>query len=114
MAQESRELNKRYGGLVPCAVLDVTDAEARLLTIRMNRAKGTHVAVRMSSIVKTLVDEFHMERAQIAQEIGGTLDEIDLLYQDSIFKAKGLDKYRYSKAWVPVRVKRDGDPQNPI
>ena len=106
LSQDSPAIRERYNGKVPCAVLPVGDDQAMLLTIRMNRAKGTHVAVRMSSIVKDLIDKHHLDPDQIAQEIGATRDEIDLLYQDSIFKAKNLAEYKYSKAWEPREVKR--------
>src|SRR4051794_25523211 len=54
LSAESPALKARYDGKVPCAVLDVPRSQAMILTIRMNRAKGTHVAVRMSEIVREL------------------------------------------------------------
>lgn len=101
LSQHSAALRERYAGQVPCAVLNVDRATAMVLTIRMNRAKGTHVAVRMSSIVKELIDVHQFERQEIAAEIGATMDEIDLLYQDGVFAMKNIKDYRYSKAWVP-------------
>jgi hypothetical protein len=41
----------------------------------------------------------------VAQGIGATLDEVDLLYQNDIFKAKRMDKYVYSQAWIPAETK---------
>jgi ParB-like chromosome segregation protein Spo0J len=106
LSRESKALRERYHGKVPCAVLDVTRAEAMLLTIRMNRAKGTHVAVRMSEIVRELVDVHHVSPEQVAAEIGATPEEITLLRQDGVFKMKNIDKYAYSKAWYPAEVKK--------
>ena len=51
LSLDSSVLRARYSGKVPCAVLDVPRDKAMVLTIRMNRAKGSHVAVRMSEIV---------------------------------------------------------------
>jgi ParB-like chromosome segregation protein Spo0J len=101
LSKESKELRARYGGKLPVVVMPLTKPEAMMLTIRINRAKGTHVAVRMSEIVKELIDEHHCDRQQIANEIGAPLDEIDLLYQDGVFKMKNIKDYRFSKAWVP-------------
>ena len=101
LALESVPLRKRDGGLVPCAVMDISPEEAKMLTVRINRAKGSHVAVRMSDLVKSLTTEHGCSREEIAAGIGATLDEVDLLEQDSIFKARNLKDYRYSKAWVP-------------
>jgi hypothetical protein len=52
LSRESAALRKRYAGQVPCAVIDVLRDKAMILRIRMNRAKGSHVAVRMSEIVR--------------------------------------------------------------
>jgi ParB-like chromosome segregation protein Spo0J len=104
LSKESKPLLAKYGGLVPCAVLDITEGEAMLLTVRINRAKGSHVAVRMSDLVKELIDVHGMDPDQVAKGIGAGRDEVDLLYQDSIFKARNLKEYRYSRAWYPAEV----------
>ena len=86
---------------MPCAVLDVTRDQAMILTVRMNRAKGSHVAVRMSKIIHELIDVHAYDPAEIALEIGATKEEITLLYQDDVFEAKNIPSWEYSKAWYP-------------
>lgn len=105
LSLDSKPLRERYGGRCPCAVLDVDRATAMLLTIRMNRAKGSHVALRMSNIVRELIDQHHLDPSEIAQEIGATRDEIDLLYQEDVFKQRNIKDYAYSKAWYPAESK---------
>lgn len=102
LALESAALVKRYAGKVPCAVIDVPRDKAMMLTIRMNRAKGSHVAVRMSEIVRELIDVHACDPQEVAIEIGATKDEVDLLYQDGIFKMKNIENYRYGKSWYPA------------
>lgn len=106
LSQKSEALKKVYAGNVPCARLDVNDAEAKMLTVRINRAKGTHVAVRMGELVKQLIDEHGVLREEVAAGIGATLDEVDLLYQNSIFKSRNLADAPYSKAWYPEESSR--------
>lgn len=101
LSQQSKALRRKYDGMVPCVVLKISRPKAMLLTVRINRAKGTHAAVRMADLIKELIDEHGFEREEVAAEIGATAKEVDLLYQDSIFHAKGLEKYRYSNAWIP-------------
>lgn len=101
LSKSSKALREKYDGMVPCAVLDVSEAEARIVTVRMNRAKGVHAAVRMADLVQDLVDDYGMTMEQVAAEIGASLDEVRLLHQDSIFKARRLDEIPHSKAWVP-------------
>jgi ParB-like chromosome segregation protein Spo0J len=102
LARVSAPLRERYKGLVPCAVLDVTRDQAMILTIRMNRAKGTHVAISMSKIVRELLDQHGYDPAELALEIGATKDEIDLLHQDGVFKHKNIADWSYSSAWYPI------------
>ena len=99
---DSQALRKRYDGKVPCAVVNVPRDRAMVLTIRMKPGKGSHVAVRMSEIWHELMDVHHYDAQQIAIEIGATRDEVDLLYQDGVFKKKDIANYRYSKAWYPA------------
>jgi ParB-like chromosome segregation protein Spo0J len=105
LSQDSAALKERYGGKLPVVVMNLSKPEAMLLTIRINRAKGSHVAVQMSEIVKELVDTHNYDRRQIADNIGATMDEIDLLYQDGVFKMKNIKDYKYSKAWYPRETK---------
>lgn len=111
LAQESREIAERYDGAVPCAVLDIPRHEAMMLTVRINRAKGSHAAVRMSRIVRELIDDHGISPEQIAVEIGATSKEVDLLYQEDVFSAKKIKDYRYSKAWYPEETTRSKKPK---
>ena len=101
LSKESAALKKIYKCKVPCVVFDVPRDEAMILTVRMNRAKGSHVAVRMSEMIKELIDTHQWEVEPLAKELGATKKEIDLLYQDGVFKFRNIDKYKYSKAWYP-------------
>lgn len=106
LAQDSKAIVARYKGRLPVALVRISRTDAMLLTIRMNRAKGTHVAVAMSKIVRELIDEHGYEPQQIADEIGGTREEVDLLHQDGVFKARNIADYRYSPAWYPAESSR--------
>jgi len=94
---------KRNGWLVPCAVLDISPIERKLLTVRINRAKGVHIAVRMADLIKELVAD-GATREQIAQEIGGDVAEVELLMKEDVFEKFNLTGYEYSKAWIPRKT----------
>jgi ParB-like chromosome segregation protein Spo0J len=98
------ELMREYGGLVPCAVLDLDEPEAMLMTVRINRAKGKHVAVRMSDLVNSVIDDFGYTPEQVQEKIGATSSEVDLLRAGTILKAMDLKNYKYSKAWTPIET----------
>lgn len=101
LSRDSKKLQSRYSGLIPACVMDIEDWEAILLTVRINRAKGHPSSVHMSDLVKQVVDEHGIALETVAKHIGSAPGEVDLLYQDSIFKARNLAKAMYSKAWVP-------------
>lgn len=110
LAMESQPIRERYSGMVPVVVMALPVPEAMMLTIRINRAKGSHAAFRMAAVVKRLIDQYGYDPQQIAQDIGANLSEVELLYQDSIFKARNIADYRYSEAWKPVEIAgRKGD-----
>lgn len=102
LSKDSKKIKEKYKGKVPCAVLEVDRGEAMVLTVRMNRAKGSHIAVRMSEMVKELIDTHKYDIDELAAELGATKKEIDLLYQDGVFKARNIKDYKYAKAWVPA------------
>jgi len=101
LSRDSKKLQDKYKGKVPCVVFDVPRDKAMILTVRMNRAKGSHVAVRMSEMVKELVDNHQWDSQDLAKELGATKKEIELLYQDGVFKMRNIKSYKYSKAWYP-------------
>jgi ParB-like chromosome segregation protein Spo0J len=92
-------------GKVPVVVMDMTEAERKLLTVRINRAKGSHAAFKMHEIVVSCIKDHDMSVAQVCQEIGADLDEVNALLAENVFEKKQVDKFNYSRAWVPPQVK---------
>lgn len=100
LAKDSAALKARYKGMVPCVVLDLSEADAMLMTVRINRAKGQHAAVRMSDLVQDLVEQKGLAPSQVAQGIGASVDEVQLLLTRDVFKSKNLADVPYSQAWT--------------
>lgn len=103
LSRDSKKLQDKYKGKVPCVVFDVPRDKAMILTVRMNRAKGSHVALRMNKMVQELVNEYDWDISELATELGATNKEIELLLQKNVFKVfkTEIQKYKYSKAWYP-------------
>ena len=106
LSQVSQELKAKYDGKVPCAVLDVSDVEAMVITVRINRAKGTHLAFRMSEYVRELVEKHGIPMDDLAKDIGATFEEIQLLMKSDMFEHKDVENWAYSEAWFPVESGR--------
>jgi hypothetical protein len=104
LSKISESMRERYAGKVPCAVLEIPDWKAMLLTVRINRAKGSHIAFKMSALVRELVDKHNVSPEQIVIEMGATNDEVNLLLQENVFKQRDIQNWKYSKAWKPIEV----------
>lgn len=97
-----KKIKAMTNGKVPCAVLDLSEPDRMLLTIRINRAKGNHIAFKMHEVVGKLVNEYGVSVKKICHEIGATKSEVELLLQENVFTQKGInEETRYSKAWIP-------------
>jgi len=86
---------------VPCAVLQMSEAERIMLTIRINRAKGTHVALKMASIMKHLVNDLGVPKSKICEGIGCDKSEVELLLLEDVFEKEDIKSHQYSNAWYP-------------
>jgi hypothetical protein len=101
LAKTDKDIRAMTGGLVPCAVLDLTKAERMMLTVRINRAKGSHVAAKMHDLVKALVQEEGVTVEDVCLGIGATKHEVMTLLTENLFKKFNVETTPYSTAWVP-------------
>jgi len=103
LAQTSKKIQERYDGLVPVGCIPVDDVMAKCITVRMNRAKGTHIAVGMADLVKQLVNEDGCDPKWVAQNIGADLHEVKVLLAEDIFEVRNIKDWHYSEAWYPTK-----------
>lgn len=101
LSSNSKYLIHQYNYMAPCAVLKLTEAERMLLTVRINRAKGNHVAAKMHELVAKLVSEYIISKETIAMEIGASTMEVELLLQENVFTKLDIKNHKYSHAWIP-------------
>ena len=100
---DSKKMNERWGGKVPCVVMDLPDDEAMAQTVRINKAKGKHMVVNMQQMLRGLRDDYGWEKARIQKEFGMTKQEVDIILAENIFAAMdNLESYEYSQAWYPT------------
>lgn len=99
LCKNDEEINAMTGGLVPCTVLDITEPERIMLTIRINRAKGVHSAVKMHELVLRLLGKHGLNVKDVMKGVGATSKEVKLLATADVFKGLNIDKHSYSKAW---------------
>lgn len=102
LSQDSPKVIARWAGRVPTAVLDLDEAQAMAMTVRVNRAKGSHLALDMSHLVRTLLNEHQRSVPWVMQELGMSEEEVELLSGGDIFKARKINEWVYSQAWYPT------------
>ena len=73
--KNSKRIQDREGGFLPCVVLDKEMSDRMASTIRHNRARGSHNLELMSTIVSELVEMGKGDR-WICKHIGMSLDEL--------------------------------------
>ncbi len=103
LSQNSKYLIKQFNYHAPCAILNISEAERMLLTVRINRAKGNHVAAKMHELVTKLVMELAISKETVALEIGASTMEVDLLLQENVFTKLDIKNHKYSNAWIPKK-----------
>lgn len=101
----SDKLRSIYAEEVPCVVLDVSDPEAMMMTIRMNRAKGKHAAIKMADIVQQLIDDYGLGPKDLMEGMGMTASEVELLYDGTLLKHVDWQSKKYSRAWIPIETR---------
>lgn len=102
IAKTDKQVHDMTCGKVPVVLMELSEPERMLLTIRINRAKGSHVALKMSNVIHELVNDYGVPVPDICKEIGATKKEVELLLMDNVFKKKGItEETEYSHAWVP-------------
>jgi ParB-like chromosome segregation protein Spo0J len=108
LATRHPEVMQMTKGLVPCVRMTMSEPERMFLTIRINRAKGSHAAFKMHDIVKTLVEEYGISPQEICKEIGATKQEVELLMAENVFKKLDTANHVYSQAWYPKKNNKAG------
>lgn len=107
LTKEDPELFAMTGGKVPIVKMKLSEPERMLLTIRINRAKGSHVAIKMHEIIQALIHKHQYSIAKVCEGIGAEKHEIEMLLQESVFMQKDVANVNYSKSWYPKLEKNN-------
>jgi hypothetical protein len=101
LVKHSKKVRELTDGKVPCAILNLSEPERMMLTVRINRAKGSHMAIKMHDLVTSLIEDHGISQEEVAKGIGATKQEVDLLLMENVFKKLKIPEHKYSKAWYP-------------
>lgn len=106
VAQNDKELKKKF----PVLYVDCTEAEAMILHVQINRARGQIIAKDLSDLINLLIDDGEFDEEEIRLAFDMSIDEFEVLVDGSLVKRKNLKEHKYNKSWVPVESKSDPAP----
>ena len=106
----TEEIFSLTDGFVPVVFLseEVDEAEQMAATIVHNRARGNHMILSMTSIVRKMRDDHGYSDEKIIKMLGMEKEEIERLYDFAPMTEKGSQE-EFSKGWVPDVEGREFD-----
>lgn len=104
IAGSVKSVRKASSGMVPVMYVDCSDTEAQMMHIRLNRAKGSTVAKKMSRIIRELVFSGLYSEKDIKKALAMSNDEVDIMMDGTLIKSRKVAEHKYSRAWVPVEA----------
>jgi len=101
LSKNDKNIINKYNFYAPCCILPLNECERMLLTVRINRAKGNHIAIKMHELISIVYNNYDISIENIGKEIGATIDEVKLLLKEDVFDALDIKNHKYSMAWIP-------------
>ena len=104
------EISDLTDGFVPVVFLDdsIDQAEQMCATVIHNRARGNHMILSMTNIVREMKDKHGYSDEKIQELLGMEDEEIERLYDFAPMTDKGSGE-EFSKGWVPDIQEREFD-----
>lgn len=114
LAKDNKYVRSVVGNELPVIRVSCDSIDARLLHVSINRGRGDIVAKKMSNIVKDVVSSGAYEQEEVADMLCMKYDELDIMLDGTVLKAKNITEHRYSRAWVPVEASSESMSDNGI
>lgn len=99
LVSDDAEVAALTGGLVPIVRLpQCPDDQARMATVRHNRARGTHHVLGMADIVADLLER-GLSPEEIGERLGMDEEEVDRLADRGVMVKRGA-RSEFGKGWT--------------
>jgi hypothetical protein len=97
-------------GKVPVVFYDLSETDAMMMHVVVNRARGSIMNARLSQIVRSVSMSRSYGEKEIMEAMGIGALEFRILIDGSLIKTRKVAEHSYSKAWVPIEAKNDEKP----
>ena len=102
LASKDKDVQNMTDGKVPTVMIKEIDREEQMMsTVRHNRARGKHAVLKMSDLVRELIDERGMSEDEVGNLLQMEYEEIERLYDDTGMINRGSED-DFNKGWVPT------------
>jgi len=101
---QSKILSKKYAKSILCTKIDLSDIDAMILHVQMNRGRGSVMAKRMSDVVKRIHQSRLYSIEQLDDMFNMSVQESEMMLDGSLLKMRKIKEHTYSKAWVPIEA----------
>jgi ParB-like chromosome segregation protein Spo0J len=101
---DNKKVRQSCGTTVPVVFVEVDDADAMLMHIRLNLGRGRTLGERMSKCIRQIVRSGKYTEGEVRSMLKLQREEMDLMMDGSLLKKRNISDYNYSPAWVPVEV----------
>lgn len=105
MLSEDEEIAALTDGLVPVVRINPPEDQQMMATIRHNRARGSHIVLRMADIVSRLIDDQKLSKEEVASRLMMEEEEVDRLYTRGVMIDRG-SKEEFNNGWIPKKSER--------
>lgn len=108
LLSSDKKVAAALGDEVPVNVVDVDEADAMVMHMRLNRGRGMVVAKRVSGLIHEVLASRKYDPGTLRVMLCMTSEEFDVLHDAHYVKMKAVSQHRYSRAWVPIEAPKPG------
>ena len=104
LACENKKVRAACGNSVPVMMVDIDDADAMVMHLRLNLGRGRVLGERMSKCIRQILRSGKYTEGELRSLLKLQREEMDLMVEGTLLKKRNIAEYQYSPAWVPVEV----------
>ncbi len=104
LAMNIRQILDHSDGLVPVVFHDLDKMDAMMLHLRLNRGHTQMVAAKTSQIIRTVKRSGKYGKDDFEAMLCMRSEELSLMLDGTIFKARKIKEHNYARAWVPIEA----------
>jgi|LauGreDrversion4_2_1035121.scaffolds.fasta_scaffold07792_5 ParB-like chromosome segregation protein Spo0J len=104
LASNIDDIYEQLDGKIPVVFHDVSQIDAMIMHLRLNRGRSTVVAAKTSEIIRKAKRSGDYRNSDFNELLSMRNEELSLMLDGSVLKARKIKEHNYAKAWVPIEA----------